>query len=159
MTTAVYPGSFDPVTVGHLDIIDRASKIFDRLVIGVLINGSKRPLFTLDERVSMIRQALSAYDNIEVMSFSGLTVDFARRLDASVMVRGLRAVTDFDYELQLAQTNKKLAPDIETVFLSTSLQYAYLSSSIVKDVASYHGDISAFVPDFVAEKIYEKLSE
>ncbi len=157
MTVAIYPGSFDPVTFGHIDIIRRASRICDRLVVGVLNNSAKKPLFTVEERKELIRLAVSDLPNVEVQSFSGLTVDFAGSVGASFMVRGLRAVTDFEYELQLSQTNHKLAPEVDTVFLTTNLKYAYLSSSIVKEVASYGGDISEFVPDFVAEKIHEKL--
>ncbi len=157
MATAIYPGSFDPITLGHLDIIRRASKMTDHLIVGVLNNSSKKPLFTVEERVEMITRAVKDIPNVTVDSFQGLTVDFARQNGATVMVRGLRAVTDFEYELQLSQTNRKIAPDIDTIFLTTNLQYAYLSSSIVKEVASYNGDISEFVPDFVAEKIREKL--
>ncbi len=157
MLKAIYPGSFDPVTFGHIDIIRRAAALSDRLVVGVLVNQGKDPMFTLDERVDMIRKAVPDLENVEVKPFTGLTVDFARSEGANCIVRGLRAVTDFEYELQLFQTNKKLAPDIETVFLNTNLQYAYLSSSIVKEVASYGGEISEFVPDFVAECIREKL--
>ena len=157
MLKAIYPGSFDPVTFGHIDIIRRAAALSDRLVVGVLVNQGKDPMFTLDERVDMIRKAIPDLENVEVKPFTGLTVDFARSEGANCIVRGLRAVTDFEYELQLFQTNKKLAPDIETVFLNTNLQYAYLSSSIVKEVASYGGEISEFVPDFVAERIREKL--
>ena len=153
MSTAIYPGSFDPVTFGHIDVIRRASRIADTLIVGVLYNSAKTPLFTVEERIDMIRQAVSDLPNVEVKSFSGLTVNFARQEGASFMIRGLRAVTDFEYELQLSQTNRKLAPDVDTVFLTTNLKYAYLSSSIVKEVASYGGDISEFVPDFVAEKI------
>ena len=157
MSIAIYPGSFDPITFGHIDIIRRASRITDTLIVGVLNNSAKTPLFTVEERMEMIREATADLDNVLVKSFSGLTVEFARRENASFMVRGLRAVTDFEYELQLSQTNRKLAPDVDTVFLTTNLKYAYLSSSIVKEVASYGGDISEFVPDYVAEKIHEKI--
>lgn len=157
MAVAVYPGSFDPVTFGHLDIIKRASLLTDRLVVGVLNNSAKSPLFTVEERVDMIREAVKDLPNVEVKSFSGLTVDFAKEENATAIVRGLRAVTDFEYELQFSQTNRKIMPSVDTIFLTTSLQYAYLSSSIVKEVASYGGDISEFVPGFVAEKIIEKI--
>ena len=157
MVTAVYPGSFDPVTFGHIDIIERASLLCDRLIVGVLNNSSKSPLFSVEERTSLIKKAVGHLSNVEVKSFSGLTVDFLRQENATVIVRGLRAVTDFEYELQLSQTNRKLAPDIDTIFLTTNLQYAYLSSSIVKEVASYGGDISEFVPPFVAEEIKNKI--
>ena len=155
MSTAIYPGSFDPITFGHIDVIRRASLIADRLIVGVLNNSAKVPLFSVEERIALIKRAVSDLPNVEVKSFSGLTVQFARQEGASFMVRGLRAVTDFEYEL--SQTNRKLAGDVDTVFLSTNLKYAYLSSSIVKEVASYGGDISEFVPDYVAEKIHEKI--
>ena len=159
MISAMYPGSFDPVTFGHLDIIRRAASMWDHLYVAVLNNTSKTPLFTVDERVEMIRDYLKDLNNVTVCSFSGLTIDFAKELGAHVIVRGLRAVTDFEYELQMAQTNRKMAPDIDTVFLCTSLEYAYLSSSITKEVASFDGDISAFVPEEVAKKIKEKINK
>ena len=159
MANAIYPGSFDPITYGHIDIIKRASLLTDKLVVGVLVNNEKKPMFTLDERVEMIREAVKDIPNVIVKEFSGMTVDFARNEQASFIVRGLRAVTDFEYELQLSHTNKKIAPEIDTVFLMTSLEYTYLSSSIVKEVASYGGDISAFVTDDVAKKIQDKLSK
>ncbi len=159
MATAVYPGSFDPITFGHIDIIERASLMTDRLVVGVLNNPSKTPLFTVEERVEMIRRAVSHLKNVEVKSFYGLTVDFARQENATIIVRGLRAVTDFEYELQLSQTNRKIAPDIDTVFLTTDLRFAYLSSSIVKEVASFKGDIAAFVPSFVEEAVLKKMNK
>ena len=157
MTTAIYPGSFDPVTYGHLDIIKRAAKISDRLVVGVLRNSEKVPMFSEQERVEMIRECIEALglQNVEVKTFSGLTVDFARSLGASFLVRGLRAVTDFEYELQLSQINQKLDPEIDTVFFTTNLKYAYLSSSIVKEISRYRGDISEFVPENVARRIYD----
>ena len=158
MISAMYPGSFDPVTYGHLDIIRRAASMWDHLYVAVLNNTSKTPLFTVEERVEMIRDSLKDLENVTVCSFSGLTIDFAKELGAHVIVRGLRAVTDFEYELQMAQTNRKMAPDIDTVFLCTSLEYAYLSSSITKEVASFNGDISAFVPEEVAKKIKEKIN-
>ena len=159
MISAMYPGSFDPVTFGHLDIIRRAASMWDHLYVAVLNNTSKTPLFSAEERVEMIREQLADLDNVTVCSFSGLTIDFAKQLGAHVIVRGLRAVTDFEYELQMAQTNRKMAPDIDTVFLCTSLEYAYLSSSITKEVASFEGDISAFVPEQVAVKIKEKIEK
>ena len=141
-TTAIYPGSFDPITFGHLDVIARASKIVDRLIVGVLKNSSKSPLFSSDERVKIISDLVKDYPNVEVVSFDGLTIEFARQEGAQVIVRGLRAITDFDYELQMAQTNRIIAPELDTMFFSTSLEYAYLSSSTVKEVARYGGDIS-----------------
>ena len=156
MIVGVYPGSFDPITYGHLDIIERASKMVDKLIVGVLVNSSKTPLFSMDERVRMIEDLTRDYGNVEVRSFDGLTVNFARDCGATVMVRGLRAVTDFEYELQLAQTNKVIAPDIDTMFLTTNLKYSYLSSSMVKEIASYGGMIHEFVPENVEKKIKEK---
>ncbi len=157
MSIAVYPGSFDPVTNGHLDIIERASKTFDKLVIGVLHNSQKTPLFTTDERVKMLEKVTKHLKNVEISSFEGLLIDFAHIKNASVIVRGLRAITDFEYELQLSQTNKVIAPDIETVFFTTNLKYSYLSSSIVKEIAAFKGDISAFVDKEVVENINNKV--
>lgn len=159
MSTAVYPGSFDPVTNGHIDIIRRASKMFDHLIIAVLKNNTKTPLFTIEERVRMIREVTEDIQNVEVEGFDGLTIEYCRMKNAQFMVRGLRAVTDFEYELQIAQTNRVVAPDIDTIFLTTNLKYSYLSSSIVKEIASYNGDISFFVDSRVAERIHEKMRE
>ena len=141
MTTAVYPGSFDPVTYGHLDIIRRAAKMFDCLIIAVLNNSAKSPLFTADERVRMIREITADIPNLRIEKFDGLTIEFCHKMGAQFMVRGLRAVTDFEYELQIAQTNRVIAPDIDTVFLTTNLKYSYLSSSIVKEIAAPTGYI------------------
>lgn len=157
MTKAIYPGSFDPVTKGHVDVIKRASKLFDHLVVGVLINRGKNPLFSIEERVSMLVEIFKDYDNVEIISFEGLLVDYCHENNISTIVRGLRAVTDFEYELQIAQTNRVIAPDIDTVFLTTSLEYAYLSSSVVKEIASYGGNIEPLVPQNVVEEIYKKL--
>lgn len=156
MKVAIYPGSFDPLTLGHLDIIIRSSNLVDRLVVAVLKNNAKNPLFSTDERVSMIKEAICDIPNVSVESFDGLTVDFAHKKGANMIIRGLRAVTDFEYELQIAQTNHIMNADIDTVFLTTSLQYSYLSSTIVREVASYGGDISKFVPAFIAERVYDK---
>ena len=156
MKKAIYPGSFDPVSFGHLDIISRSAKMVDKLIIAVLINKSKSSLFSMEERVRMISEYVKEYKNVEVHSFSGLTVDYAKEVGATMIVRGLRAVTDFEYELQLAQTNKVMAEDIDTLFLATNLKYSYLSSSIVKEIASYNGDISAFVPRMVENAMKEK---
>ena len=158
MVRAIYPGSFDPVTYGHLDVIKRASKIVDELIVGVLNNKSKTPLFSVENRVKMLNDAVSDLPNVKVMSFEGLLVDFAKKVDAQLIVRGLRAVTDFEYELQMSQTNHKLEPGIETVFLTTNLAYSYLSSSIVKEVAAFGGDISQFVPELVQNRMEEKMN-
>ena len=159
MAIAVYPGSFDPVTLGHLDIIERSAHMMDHLSVGVLQNNSKTPLFSVEERVKMLEDVTSYLPNVEVRAFGGLLVDFVHQCQADVIVRGLRAITDFEYELQMAQTNHKLEPSVETVFLTTSLEYSYLSSTIVKEVAFYHGDISKFVPDVVRERIREKMNQ
>lgn len=159
MKKAIYPGSFDPVTLGHLDVIKRASKLFDHLIIGVLNNSAKTPLFTVEERVDMIKEAIKDIPNVEVKSFGGLMVDFARESGANAVVRGLRAVTDFEYELQIAQLNHVINPEIDTVFLTTSLQYAYLSSSSTKEVAAYGGDISHFVTPHVEAEVKKKYKE
>lgn len=156
MKKAIYPGSFDPVTLGHLDIIERSSKMVDHLIVGVLNNNAKSPLFSVDERVNMLKEITADYKNVEVVSFSGLLVDFVKQNDISIIVRGLRAVTDFEYELQMAQTNRTMCPEVDTMFLTTNLQYAYLSSSIVKEVAKYGGDLKNFVPATVIPKIYDK---
>ncbi len=159
MKKAIYPGSFDPLTFGHLDIIERSSKIVDELVIGVLNNSAKNSLFSLDERVSMIKEMTKDLPNVTVGSFDGLLVDYMRQIGATIIIRGLRAVTDFEYELQIAQSNHVQDPNIETVFLTTNLQYSYLSSTIVKEFASYKGDISKFVPAQFVDRIYEKYEK
>ena len=156
MKRAIYPGSFDPLTLGHLDMIKRSAKIVDELVIGVLNNSAKNSLFSLDERVSMIKEMTESMPNVTVASFDGLLVDYMKEINATIIVRGLRAVTDFEYELQIAQTNHVENPEVETIFLTTSLQYSYLSSTIVKEFASYGGDISKFVPARFIDRIYEK---
>ncbi len=153
---AVYPGSFDPVTYGHLDIIKRASEMVDQLIVAVLVNKAKRPLFSADERVKMLKIVTKDIKNVRIESFSGLSVDFARQVGAEFLVRGLRAITDFEYELQMAQTNRIMAPDVDTIFLTTNLKYAYLSSTTVREVASYGGDISRFVPEAVEMAVREK---
>ena len=158
MRRAVYPGSFDPVTFGHLDIIERSAKMVDELVVGVLHNSAKNSLFSLDERVNMIRELTKDLPNVRVESFDGLLVDYMSQIDASIIVRGLRAVTDFEYELQIAQMNHVLKDDAETIFLITNLKYSYLSSSLVKEIASYGGDISKFVPEVLMDRIYAKYN-
>lgn len=159
MTRAIYPGSFDPVTLGHLDIIKRASKIVDELIVSVLNNNSKSPLFSVEKRVKMLEEVVKDIPNVKVMSFEGLLVDFAKSVDAQIIVRGLRAVTDFEYELQMSQTNMVLDDDIDTIFFTTSLEYAYLSSSTVKEVTYFGADISRFVPEPVIQQVYDKLKE
>ena len=159
MLRAIYPGSFDPVTNGHLDVIRRASGLVDELIVGVLNNKAKTPLFSVEERVKMLEEVTKDIPNVKIIPFEGLLVDFAHKLNAKIVIRGLRAITDFEYELQMAQTNHKLASDVETIFLTTNLQYSYLSSTTVKEVAAYHGDISKFVPDVVRERIREKMNQ
>jgi pantetheine-phosphate adenylyltransferase len=158
MKKAIYPGSFDPVTFGHLDIIKRASGIVDHLVIGVLCNSQKNSLFSLEERVSMIKEMTKDLPNVTVASFDGLLVDFMKEIDATIIVRGLRAVTDFEYELQIAQANHVQDSRVETIFLTTDLRYSYLSSTIVREYASYGGDISNFVPECFIQRIYDKFN-
>ena len=158
MKKAIYPGSFDPITFGHLDIIERSSKIVDELVIGVLNNSAKNSLFSLEERVSMIKEMTAHLPNVRVGSFEGLLVDYMKEINATIIIRGLRAVTDFEYELQIAQANGVQSDDIETVFLTTNLKYSYLSSTIVKEFASYGGDISKFVPEQFIDRIYAKYN-
>ncbi|MFR8172326.1 MAG: pantetheine-phosphate adenylyltransferase [Marvinbryantia sp.] len=159
MKRAVYPGSFDPVTYGHLDIIRRSAALVDELIVGVLQNNHKKPLFSLEERVKILLEATKDMSNVRVEAFTGLSIDFVKKSDAQFLVRGLRAITDFDYELQMAQTNRIMAPDVDTIFLTTSLQYAYLSSSTVKEVAYYGGDISKFVPPEVVRAIQAKMQK
>lgn len=157
MVRAIYPGSFDPVTYGHLDVIKRSSKIVDELIVGVLNNKSKTPLFSVENRVKMLNDAVSDLPNVKVMSFEGLLVDFAKKVDAQLIVRGLRAVTDFEYELQMSQTNSVLNNEVDTIFFTTSLEYAYLSSSTVKEAAYFGADISKFVPPNVVIEVKNKL--
>jgi len=159
MLRAIYPGSFDPVTFGHLDIIKRSCGIVDELVVGVLNNNTKMPLFSVQERVKILGKVIAELPNVKVIPFAGLLVDFARQTEAKVIIRGLRAITDFEYEFRMSQTNSKLAPEIETLFLTTSLDYSYLSSSTVKEVAAFGGDISQFVPPVVAGYIKNKINE
>ena len=153
MKIGIYPGSFDPVTKGHLDIIERSAKMMDMLIVAVLNNNVKSPLFSVEERVNMLNEVTKGLENVKVDSFSGLTVDYARKNKATVIVRGLRAVTDFEYELQMSQTNRIMYSDVDTIFLTTSLEYAYLSSSIVKEVALYGGDVSKFVLREIHKKV------
>ncbi|KXS58968.1 pantetheine-phosphate adenylyltransferase [Listeria monocytogenes] len=154
---AVIPGTFDPITNGHLDIIGRAAKIFDVLYVSVLNNSSKKPLFTIEERMEMIRQVTAHLPNVQVESASGLTVDYAATRGATAIVRGLRAVSDFEYEMQIASMNRTLNADIETFFVMTNTKYSFLSSSMVKEVAQYQGDISELVPEIVNEQVQAKF--
>ncbi len=159
MVKAIYPGSFDPVTLGHIDIVKRASKVVDELIIGVLVNSAKSPLFSLDERVAFIREATKDYPNVRVEKFEGLTVEFAKKHGAKVIVRGLRAVTDFESEMQLAQSNHFIDPEIDTMFFTTSLEYHFLSSTVVKEMSKFGKDVSELVPHCVAEALKEKYRE
>ena len=158
MANAVYPGTFDPITFGHIDLLKRAAAIFDHVIVAVAHNSSKQPLFTMQERVVLAREVLADYSNVSVVGFDNLLVDFTKDHNASVILRGLRAVSDFEYEFQLAGMNRHLAPDIETIFLTTAEQYACLSSSLVKEVARLKGDITNFVPEQVLAEIKLKLS-
>ena len=157
MITAICPGSFDPVTIGHLDIITRASSIFDRVVVAVLHNPTKQPAFTDDERVAMLKKVTGHLKNVEVMTKDGLLADIAQEVGANIIVKGLRAVSDFEYEFQMALANRKLNPEVETVFLTTSAENMFLSSSVVKQIASFGGDISGFVPKPLCEEITNRL--
>ncbi|MCI9620046.1 MAG: pantetheine-phosphate adenylyltransferase [Dorea sp.] len=159
MLRGIYPGSFDPVTFGHVDVITRSAGKVDELIVGVLNNKAKSPLFSAEERVRMLEEITKEMPNVRIFPFEGLLVDFARKMKADLVIRGLRAITDFEYELQMAQTNHKLEPELETVFLTTSLEYSYLSSSTVKEVAAFGGDISRFVPEIVADRIAEKMKK
>lgn len=157
MLKAIYPGSFDPVTYGHLDIIKRSCKIVDELVVGVLNNNAKMPLFSVEERVKMLKEVTKDLNNIAIVPFDGLLVEFARKINAALIIRGLRAITDFEYELQMSQTNHKLEPGVETMFLTTSIEYSYLSSTTVKEIAAFGGDISLFVPELIGKELKEKM--
>ncbi|MCI8520100.1 MAG: pantetheine-phosphate adenylyltransferase [Clostridia bacterium] len=156
MRIAVYPGSFDPITNGHLDIIERASRLYDRLVVGVLSNGNKNPLFSAEERVEMIRRVTVHLNNVEVDTFTGLLVDFAKSKNATVIVKGLRTVADFEYEFQMALLNKALNPEYETMFMMTNTKYSYISSSMVKELAGFRGNLTGLVPSEIIGQIKEK---
>lgn len=157
MLKAIYPGSFDPVTLGHLDIIKRSANLVDELIVGVLNNNAKSPLFSVEERVRMLEEVTKDMENVTIIPFAGLLVDFAKQTGARAVVRGLRAITDFEYELQMSQMNHKLDENVETIFLTTSLEYSYLSSSTVKEVAAFGGDVTQFVPEIVVDKIHDKM--
>lgn len=158
MRIAVCPGSFDPVTYGHLDIVHRGAKIFDKVIVAVLINAKKESLFTVEERVQLLREATADLPNVEVDSFNGLLIDYMKKRQAKVLIRGLRAVSDFEYEMQVASINKKLDDEVETFFMMTSNQYSYLSSSIVKEVARYKASVSDLVPPVVEQALLAKFS-
>ena len=159
MLRAIYPGSFDPVTFGHIDIIRRSAAITDELIVGVLQNKAKTPLFSVEERVKMLEEVTKHLPNVRIVPFEGLLAQFARQMKANLVIRGLRAITDFEYELQMAQTNHKLNSEIETLFMTTSLDYSYLSSSVVREIAAFDGDISQFVPEQVMEQVTKKIKE
>jgi pantetheine-phosphate adenylyltransferase len=159
MKIAIYPGSFDPTTNGHIDIIKRAASFVDKLVVGVLENPSKTPVFTTDERLKQLTRLTADMPNVEVMTFSGLTVDFARSIGASLIIRGLRAVTDFEYEFQMALTNRNLAGEIETLFIPTSSHCLYLSSSMVKEIAMFGGNIDDKVPAIIRDALLDKYKD
>ncbi len=156
---AVYPGSFDPVTYGHLDIITRGARVFDKVIVAVLHNRNKQPLFTVEERVDLLKQVTGHLDNVVTDSFNGLLIDYMKEQNAKTIIRGLRAISDFEYEMQAASINKKLGPDIETFFMMTNNKFSYLSSSIVKEVAKYQAPVSDLVPDVVQEALRIKFSE
>ncbi len=158
MKIAVYPGSFDPATNGHIDIIKRSGALFDRVIVAVLSNPSKNPIFSVEERVDILKRTCGDIKNVEIDSFSGLLIDYCKSKNANVIVKGLRAVSDFEYELQMAHMNKKLNQEIETVFIMTSSRYSYLSSSLVKEVAQFGGCIRGLVPEIIEKEIYERLN-
>lgn len=157
MNKILYPGSFDPITLGHLDIIKRASRIADKLVVAIVININKKSAFSVEQRMDFIKRSIGDLKNVEITTCNGLLVDYAKSIGATTIVRGLRAVTDFEYELQMAQTNSKLYPKIETIFMATRLEYSYLSSSIVKEVAMFGGDIKGFLPEYIVEDVENVL--
>lgn len=157
MRTAVYPGSFDPITNGHLDIIERSSKVFDKVIVSILTNSSKKPAFTVEERIEMIKKATAHIPNVEVDSFDGLLVNYVHEKKSNVIIKGLRAISDFEYEFQMAHANKMLASDIETLFMMSSNNYQYLSSSLVKELANLNGSISELVPECIKQQIEEKF--
>lgn len=157
MKIAIYPGSFDPITKGHLDVLKTASEIFDKVIIAVLINPSKKGAISVEKRVELIKSSIEGLDNVEVDAFEGLTVEYAKKRGAKIVIRGLRAVSDFEYEMQLSQTNSALSADIKTIFLTTRPKYNFISSSTVKEIAFMGGDVSKFVPDVVNEYLKQKI--
>ena len=159
MKIAVYPGTFDPCTNGHLSIIRRTAEVFDRVYVAILNNSTKKPLFSLEERIDFLKRITADLPNVEVESFSGMLIDYVHQKDAQVIIRGLRAVSDFEYEFQMALTNRKLAPDVETLFMATEAHYSYLSSSIVKEVAALGGCLDDLVPEEIREDILQKTQK
>ncbi|HCJ57722.1 pantetheine-phosphate adenylyltransferase [Lutispora sp.] len=157
MKIGVYPGSFDPVTNGHLDIIERASKLFDKLIVGVGVNNNKKSLFSVEKRLEFIEVSCKSIPNVEVDSFSGLLIEFMREKNANTIVKGLRAISDFEYEFQMALMNRKLNPEIETIFMMTSSKYSYLSSSLIKEVAGFGGCVRGLIPEVVEKELHKKL--
>ncbi|PPC91599.1 MAG: pantetheine-phosphate adenylyltransferase [Methylobacter sp.] len=155
--TAIYPGTFDPITNGHLDLVSRAARFYDRIIVAVALNKGKSPLFSLSERVAMVGAVISGLDNVEAIGFDNLLVEFARQQDVHVILRGLRAVSDFEYEFQLASMNRRLAPEIETVFLTPAEQYEFISSSMIREIARLQGDVSSFVPEIVNQRLIKKF--
>lgn len=155
---AIYPGSFDPVTNGHLDLIQRGSQIFDQLIVAILHNPEKDPLFTLEERLCMLREFTSQHDNVKIDTFAGLLVDYARTVNANALLRGIRAISDYEYELQMALMNRKLNPDLETVFMMPAVSYSYVSSRLVKEIARLGGSVSGLVPKAVEERLLSKVN-
>jgi pantetheine-phosphate adenylyltransferase len=155
---AIYPGSFDPITNGHLDLIDRAARLFDRLIVAILSNESKEPVFSVEERIEMLREVVTGYPNVEVDSFHGLLVDYAATRGATVIIRGIRAISDYEYELQMALMNRRLAPEIETMFMMAGEAYSFISSKLVKEVIGLGGDIRGLVPPSVEERLKERFN-
>lgn len=156
-TTAIYPGTFDPITNGHLDLIARASRLYHKVIVAVAVNRGKAPLFSLEERVDLVKAVAAEFSNVEVIGFGNLLVDCAKQQGANVILRGLRAVSDFEYEFQLAGMNRRLAPDLETVFLTPAEQYEFISSSMIREIAQLNGDVSCFVPDLVHQSLINKF--
>ncbi|WP_434357300.1 pantetheine-phosphate adenylyltransferase [Parasalinivibrio latis] len=156
ITRVIYPGTFDPITNGHLDLVERAAQMFDEVIVGIAASPSKKPLFTLDERVELAKKTTAHLDNVIIVGFSGLLIDFARKHNANILVRGLRAVSDFEFEFQLANMNRRLMPELETVFLTPAEENSFISSTIVKEVALHKGEVQQFVPDCVAEALNAK---
>lgn len=155
---AIYPGTFDPITNGHIDVIERASELFDMVYVVIAINPNKSTLFSEDERISMAKESLKNLPNIIIESFHGLTVDYAKQVNANTIIRGIRAVSDFEYEFQIALMNRKIQPDIHTIFLLPNEKYTYLNSSIIREIAKYGQDVSSFVPEIVSQKLKEKFA-